>query len=184
MRPFMTVLFSSLGLGFAGAAVCATPDVKPGLWERTVTRQMEGPPASPVADLSKLPAEQRARIEQMLSTRSTTTPTTSVARYCVTPESAQKWETFARDEHEEASCRRTVQDATSRSLKMSIVCAGGKESGTLEFAAAGPERVTGTVVLVRQEERGERKIRVDMDSRWLGADCDGVRPGTPVPVKG
>ena len=184
MRPFTTLLVSSVGLGFAGAAVCAAPDVKPGLWERTVTRQMDGPAASPVADLSKLPPEQRARIEQMLLTRSTTTPSTSIARYCVTPESAQKWETFARDEHEEASCRRTVQDATPRSLKMSIVCAGGKETGTLEFAAAGPDRVTGTVVLVRQEERGERKIRVDMDSRWLGADCGGVKPEAPLPIKG
>ena len=139
---------------------------------------------SPVADLSKLPPEQRARIEQMLSTRSASTPTTSVARYCVTPESAQTWETFVRDDREEAGCQRTVQDATSRSLKMSIVCAGGKQTGTLEFSAAGPDRVTGTVVLVRQEEHGERKVRVDMDSRWLGADCGAVKPGAPVPVKG
>lgn len=183
MRSFSTVCVVLAALGFAGHAVAVAPDVKAGLWERTVTRQMEGPAVSPVADLSKLPPEQRARIEQMIATRGATAPTTSVVRYCVTPESAQKWETFARD-GQDPSCQRAVQDASPSSLKMSIVCAGGKETGTLEFAAVSPERVTGSVVLVRQEEHGERKVRVDTDSRWLGADCGAVKPGAPANVKG
>ena len=67
---------------------------------------------------------------------------------------------------------------------MSIVCAGGKGTGTVEFAAAGPDHVTGTVIFVRQEERGERKVRIDMDSRWLGADCGDVKADAPQRVKG
>lgn len=169
---------------FAASALAVAPNVKPGLWERTVTRQMEGTPVSPVKDLSKLPPDQRARIEEMLSTRGSTTPTTSVARYCVTPESAQNWDTFSRAEREDANCERTVRDETPRSLRMSIVCAGGKGTGTVEFAAAGPDRVTGTVIFVRQEERGERKVRIDMDSRWLGADCGDVKADAPQRVKG
>lgn len=170
--------------GFAGAALGAAPDVKTGLWERTVTRQMEGAPVAPVADLSKLPPEQRARIEQMLATRGTTAPTTSVARYCVTPETAQNWETFAPDERDGATCQRTVQDATSRSLQMSIACDGGKQTGTVEIVAASADRVTGTMELVLQEERGVRKVRIDLDSRWLSPDCGTVKPEAPVRVKG
>lgn len=178
------LVFAVLASSVAASAVAAPPEVRSGLWERTVTRQMEGAPVSPVADLSKLPPEQRARIEQMLSTRGSTAPTTTVARYCVTPESAQKWETFSREERDDANCARTVQDETSRSLRMSIVCAGGKGTGTVEFTAASPDRVTGTVIVVRQEERGERKVRVDMDSRWLGADCGDVKADAPQRVKG
>ena len=170
--------------GFAGAAWGAAPDVKVGLWERTVTRQMEGAPVAPVADLSKLPPEQRARIEQMLAQRGTATPSTSIVRYCVTPETAQKWETFARDERDDAACQRTTQDATSRSLRMSLVCDGGKQTGTLDFVAASADRVTGTMEFVLQEERGSRKVRVDMDSRWLSPDCGTVKPEAPVRVKG
>jgi hypothetical protein len=170
--------------GFAGAAFGAAPDVKTGLWERTVTRQMEGAPVAPVADLSKLPPEQRARIEQMLAARGTTAPTTTVARYCVTPETAQNWETFARDERDDATCQRTVQDATSRSLRMSIACDGGKQTGTVDIAAASSDRVTGTMEFVLQEERGVRKVHIDLDSRWLSPDCGAVTPETPVRVKG
>jgi hypothetical protein len=170
--------------GFASAALGAAPDVKTGLWERTVTRQMEGAPVAPVADLSKLPPEQRARIEQMLAARGTTAPTTTVARYCVTPETAQNWETFAPDERENPTCQRTVQDATSRSLRMSIACDGGKQTGTIEIAAASADRVTGTMEFVRQEERGVRKVRIDLDSRFLSPDCGAVKPEAPVRVKG
>ena len=170
--------------GFAGAALGAAPDVKVGLWERTVSQQMEGAPMAPVADLSKLPPEQRARIEQMLAARGTTTPTITTVRYCVTPETAQKWETFARDERDDANCQRTVQDATSRSLKMSIVCDGGKKTGTVDFTAASADRVTGTMEFVVQEEHGVRKVRLDTVSRWLAPDCGTVKPEAPVRSKG
>lgn len=171
-------------LGFAGAALGAAPDVKAGLWERTVTRQMEGPPVSPVADLSKLPPEQRARIEQMLAQNGTTAPTTTVLRYCVTPETAQKWETFARNERDDASCQQTVQDSTPRSVRIAVTCDAGKRTGTIDFAAASPDRVTGSMVFVIKEERGDRKIRVDIDSRFVSADCGAVKPEAPLPVKG
>ena len=170
--------------GVTAAALGAAPDVKTGLWERTVTRQMEGAPVAPVADLSKLPPEQRARIEQMLAMHGTTAPTTTVARYCVTPETAQNWETFAPDERDHATCQRTVQDATSRSLRMSMACDGGKQTGTVEIAAASADRVTGTMEFVLQEERGVRKVRIDLDSRWLSPDCGTVKPEAPVRVKG
>jgi hypothetical protein len=93
-------------------------------------------------------------------------------------------ETFAPDERDGATCQRTVQDATSRSLQMSIACDGGKQTGTVEIVAASADRVTGTMELVLQEERGVRKVRIDLDSRWLSPDCGTVKPEAPVRVKG
>ena len=104
-------------VGIAVSAVAAAPDAKPGLWERTVTRQMDGAPMSPVADPSKLTLEQRARIEQMMSMRGATAPTTSVLRYCVTAEAARQWDSFSREDGDEAKCERTVQDDSPRATQ-------------------------------------------------------------------
>ena len=55
------ILIAMVAGSVAGAAFSAAPGVKPGLWERTVTRQMDGAPVSPAADLSKLPPAERAK---------------------------------------------------------------------------------------------------------------------------
>ena len=44
--------------------------------------------------------------------------------------------------------------------------------------------MTGTMEFVLQEERGVRKVRIDIDSRWLSPDCGTVKPEAPVRVKG
>ena len=178
------MLFVVLGAGTCIVAVAAPPNAKPGLWERTVTRQMEGAPVAPVADRSKLTPEQRARVEQMMSMRGATAPTTSIVRYCVTPEAAQQWESFSREDGDDAKCERKVEDESARSLKVSLACAGGRQKGTVAFTAVDPDRIRGTITWVRQEESGERKTTVEMDSRWLASDCGGVKPGAPQRVKG
>jgi Protein of unknown function (DUF3617) len=168
----------------AGApARAAAPNAKPGLWERTVTRQMEGAPVAPMADSAKLTPEQRARLEQMMSLRGTTAPTTSIVRYCITPEAAQRWESFAQDSGADTKCERTVQDESAGALKMTLVCAGGQQ-GTAAFTAVDANRIRGTITWVRQESAGERKTTVAIDSRWVSADCGAVKPGAPQQVKG
>jgi uncharacterized protein DUF3617 len=168
----------------AGAALAAPPNAKPGLWESTVTRQMEGAPVPPVADGGKLTPEQRARLEQMMALRGTTAPTTSVVRYCVTPDAAQRWESFAHDGGSDAKCERTVQDESAGSLRMSIACAGGERQGTVAFTATDANRIRGTIHWVQRQAGGDRKTTVEIDSRWLSADCGPVRPGAPQQVKG
>jgi hypothetical protein len=181
---FSTLVAPIVAACFAGGVLAASLDAKPGLWERTATTQMEGTPVAPVADPSKLPPDRRAQVEQMMMARTSTTPTASVLRQCVTPEMLQQWDAFAREDRDDSACTRTVIDQSARNIRMSMVCAGGKETGVAEFSAASPDRVTGTITMVRQEERGERKVRIDIDSRWQGADCGNVKPGTPQRVKG
>jgi hypothetical protein len=173
-----------IGVFAAGAAWAASPEERPGLWERTVTRQMEGPPPAPVADPSRLSPEQRARVEAMQATRTVTAPSTAVVRYCVAPGAARDWDAFARDERDLANCRKSVQDDTARSLRLSFACADGSETGTAEFSAAGPDRIQGTITTVRREAAGERKVRIDVDSRWLSPDCGSVKPGESARVRG
>ena len=173
-----------LASGHVGAAFAASPNAKPGLWESTVTRQMQGAPVAPVADSAKLTPEQRARLEQMMSLRGTTAPTTSIVRYCITAEAAQRWESFAQESGADPKCERTVQDESAASLRMSIVCAGGQQQGTVAFTATDANRIRGTISWVRRETGGDRKTTVEIDSHWVSADCGAVQPGAPQHVKG
>jgi hypothetical protein len=181
---FSTLVTPIVAACCASSALAASLDARPGLWERTATTQMEGTPVAPVADLSKLPPDRRAQIETMMAARTSTTPTASVLRQCVTPEMLKQWDAFSRGERDDSGCARTVIDQSARNIRIAMVCAGGKETGTADFSAASPDRVTGTITMVRQEERGERKVRIDIDTRWLGADCGNVKPGESQPVKG
>lgn len=167
----------------ATVASAASPDAKPGLWERTVTRQVEGAPVAPVADRSRLTPEQRARVEQMMGARGATVPTTSVVRYCVTPDAARQWDSFTREDAVDAKCERTVQDESARALSASLAC-GTRQKATVAFAALDPGRVRGTITWVRQDEGGARTTTVDVDNRWLSSDCGAVKPGAPQHVKG
>ncbi len=167
----------------APVASAAPPDAEPGLWERTVTRQIEGAPVAPAADRSKLTPEQRARVEQMMSARAATAPTTSVVRYCVTPEAARQWDAFAREDADDAKCERAVQEDSARSLRASLAC-GTRQKATIAFTAVDPGRVRGTITWVRQDEGGTRTTTIDVDSRWLSSDCGAVKPGAPQHVKG
>jgi len=180
---FLQLIVVVGAVGIAVSAVAAAPDAKPGLWERTVTRQMDGPPMSPVADPSKLTLEQRARIEQMMSMHGATAPTTSVLRYCVTAEAARQWDSFSREDGDEAKCERTVQDDSPRALRASLACSGGAK-GTVAFTAVGTDRIRGTITWVRLDQGGPRTTTIDMDSRWLSADCGTVKAGAPQRVKG
>jgi hypothetical protein len=166
------------------STLAAAPNARPGLWERTVTRQMEGAPVAPVAAGTKLTPEQRAHIEQMMASRGATTPTTSVVRYCITPEAAQQWDSFAQDNGGEGTCERTVQDESAGSLRISLVCGGGRQQGIVALTAAEPDRIRGTITWVRRDDGGDRKTTIEIDSRWLSADCGAVKPGAPQQVKG
>lgn len=167
----------------AAVALAAPPEVKPGLWERTVTRRVEGAPVAPVADPSKLTPEQRARVEQMTAARGATVPTTSVVRYCVTPDAARQWDSFAREDAVDTKCERTVQDESAHALSASLAC-GTRQKATVAFTALDPGRVRGTITWVRQDEGGARTTTVDVDNRWLSPDCGAVKPGAPQNVKG
>lgn len=147
-------------------------DLKPGLWERTVTMQIRGATTPDLPELDSLPPEQRAQLEQALVAMSGK-PT--VERECVTPDMLKRWEDFSQGEGD-PSCTRTVQQQTPKRVVMSLTCDGGKMTGTMDFAAPSPERLTGSVSMRSTREDTPRSMDMKLDSRWLGADCGSVKP--------
>jgi hypothetical protein len=165
-------------MGLAPVAGAAGPELKPGLWERTVTMQSGMPDLSGMPGLDQLPPEQRAQVEKMMAAMAGK-PTT--VRECVTPEMVKEWENYARGRTENG-CTQTVTEQSPQRVVMTMSCDGGASSGTAEFNARGPEHMTGVINMVHRTKDGERRMKIDMTSRWLAAECGDVRPDTPTPV--
>jgi Protein of unknown function (DUF3617) len=175
MRLHRAAAFTFLAL--ASGAAAAMVDIKPGLWEWTDTTQMEGAPAMRMPDLSRLPPEQRARVEQMLADRASGKPRTVTRRSCVTTEQLQKWDAIAHSEREDTSCERKILEESSHHLRLKLSCPDGRMTATGDFTTAGGTSVSGKFVSVRQTEQGKQTITVSMTGHWVGSACGDIAPG-------
>jgi hypothetical protein len=182
MRVFPAAASLAVVLG-AAAPGAARADglalsLEPGLWERTTTMHVANAP--PMPDLSTLPPEQRAHIEQMMAAMSGR-PTTE--RECLTPEKLREWQSFVKDSGRKAQgCERKVLESTSKQVKMSMSCSQGAVTGTMELTAESPKHVLGSVHM-RHTDPADAAHPMDVryESRWLQSDCGDVQPGEPEP---
>ncbi|HEX8013121.1 MAG TPA: DUF3617 domain-containing protein [Casimicrobiaceae bacterium] len=170
----------------AGAAVAGV-NVKPGLWEHTTTTRTEGGPAMPqMPDLSNLPPEQRARIEQMMAGRMSGQPQTQIARTCITPDQLKEWDSYAKGQRDSGGprCERKVLEQSPQHVKMGLSCEGGKTTGNIEFTATSSERVTGKIAMVSRNDGAPRTFNAEISGRWLGSDCGDIKPYERPPASG
>ena len=172
---FVRVALPTVLFGFAGLAAAAMPNAKPGLWESVTTTIVEQglPPSLP--GLAKMPFEERKRLEQSMSPRGGK-PNTTSSRQCVTPEMMERWDAFASG-GSESSCRRTVIDQSAQRVRLNLVCGDGRSTGEAEFSAAGPDRVMGKMMMSTKTDRGETKLDMQVEARWISADCGALKPG-------
>jgi hypothetical protein len=152
-------------------AVDVTPlDVKPGLWEATVTMQVAGMAGIPPDVLARMSPEQRARIEAAMNT-----PHTS--QVCYTSESFKKPLEFG--DRPNASCKRSVTASSVGELDFHVECDNGKtkSSGDGHIQAAGRESIKGEVVMNNTASDGRTTTgKITFSSRWLSSDCGTVKP--------
>jgi len=142
---------------FCLATLCAADEIAPlnvkeGLWEQTVTHSMSGMPSGaniPPDVLAKLPPEQRARMEAMMSGK----PSTDVHKECITKEKLAKNAAFANNRGE---CTRTVLSSTGRKLELRFHCQDkdAASDGNLVVDAIGTDNVKGTMHMVTNGGEG------------------------------
>ena len=172
MRPSQ-IAFALILIGMlrAGPAHPVAFDLKTGLWEHSVTTVTELSRAGN-HDLSKLPPDERAKIEQAMSGTVTMGRPARVTQECVTPAMLEKWSAFAHSEIDSAKCKRAIVDESSKHMKATLSCDGGKTKGTIDFTATG-EQLKGSVVMVTQEQDFNRTVKQQITGKWLGAQCSG-----------
>ncbi len=165
------LVFSSLALW---AADNYTPlNVKEGLWEMTVTRSMSGMPSAPNIPpdvLAKMPADQRARIEAMM----TGAPSTDVRKECVTKEKLAKNAAFSTSR---GDCSRTVINSSGNKLEAKFHCEEKQSSsdGTIRVEAIGTDNVKTTMHAVTNANGHTMNMDITSTSKYLGADCGDVK---------
>jgi hypothetical protein len=174
---------------FAGAviagALCSTAfadalNVKPGLWETTVSSPGggSGMPAIPEDRLAKLTPEQRAQFEAAMRARGGgRSGQASVSKSCVTQEQLEKPLTFGQDNNR--SCKVSLVSASRSKQEMQLSCDDPKmkATGTMTVESQDPEHYTGLLQIHADGgASGGMDINRKFTGKWLGSDCGDVKP--------
>jgi len=152
----MNLLFAH-GLILLSAAMYqlpATPPMKMGLWETTSSMKMSMPGMN-------MPAGAGGR--------------TTTVRACLTPERYAQDLATSQQQHD---CTVTNQSFGAGTYSFDIACPRGNAKGHFEMKWEGD---TGHGTMHMDMTAGDRAMSMDntMTTKYLGADCGAVKPGTP-----
>jgi Protein of unknown function (DUF3617) len=155
-------------------------DIKPALWEATMTTEMQGMPAQPAMppmseeQLAKIPPAQRAQIEAMMKGRGGLgSPQTTTTKVCHTRESLANAQGFARPN---SGCTSKVTSVSAAKMVVHMDCTGQfKGSGDMTVERVDSEHSKGNFVM---KTEGEHSVTMKMSftSRFLSSDCGDVKP--------
>lgn len=180
MNTRITTLAVAVTLAFGGAAVFAQHvpmNVKLGLWEMTVSNQMGGMPAMPQVDLSKVPPEQRARVEAMMKAgQGMMSGQPMVTKQCITKEKLERQFYESPRQAKDESCKQTILNSTATVQEVKVECTGQqKMDGTVRFEATDNEHVKGTVHFNADAQGHAMTIDSTVNGKWVSADCGDVK---------
>jgi hypothetical protein len=147
-------------------------DVKLGLWETTLTNQMDISSLIPADALAKLTPDQRARMEAAMGGRGG--PRTTIAKQCITKETLN--EAFSNaSTARDLKCTRTFVTSTSTKQVVHMECTSGgvKTSSDVQVEVIDRETTKGSMVMTTVGGRGGN-MKMELTSKWLGPDCGDV----------
>lgn len=145
-------------------------DVRPGMWEGTVTTQTSGAPPIPPEILSKMTPEQLAALQARMKQGMAQGPKTTVSKHCLTKEDLSKGLTFGDDR---GSCQRTVVNSSSSKQEIRIECSnnGIKAHGTIRIEAVDAEHVKISSEITSGDGAHTMKINTNGTGKWVSAEC-------------
>ena len=149
-------------------------NLKPGMWEMTVTTAASGLTVPPDV-LDKMPPERRAKIEETMQARGAQ-PRSFTSKECVTQKDLDENRIIKDAEESEghsARCTTKVVSKSSSKLVIERTCLAPQAS-TSRITMEAKTRET---LIASVDMTGNRtgKVHVDMNGRWLGATCTGGR---------
>ena len=150
-------------------------NVKPGLWETTMTMTVAGEMPIPPGTLDQLTPEQRARVEARMKANSAGNTNTHTDKSCVTKEDLEKFKSDfgARGN----GCSPTIISSTSSSAKAKISCEtqGLSGTGTYEVEALDSEHLKGSSHATMTSGGHTMNMDGKFTSKWLGSSCEGIK---------
>lgn len=179
----ITLLCGALLLG---SAALPADDIKPfdvklGLWETTSTTDMSGMampsmPQIPPDALSRMPPEQRARIEAMMKGRGGS-PQSMTVKSCITKETLARAGAFGQSDK---SCTMNVVSSTPMKQVLHMDCKRDNShmTGDMTVERVDAEHVKGTSV-IKSEGEHAISMKSTFETKWLSSDCGEVKPVLP-----
>jgi hypothetical protein len=159
------------------AAEYTKPNIKPGLWEVSVSPKMSGEMPIPEDQLAKMTPEQRARIEAAMKNAAAKP---RVYKECMTPEKIAKG--FEMDRGADAaSCKRNVISSTPSELTLHDECndTKRKSSTDVHFEIKGGTQMNGKVHIVVTQSGKSMTVDSTLTGKWLSASCGSIKDAEP-----
>lgn len=171
-----------VGLIAACAAVAhaqPAPPIKPGLWEVTSARSIDGQKAPDVTEhLKNMPPEMRKQMEATMKQQGVDmSGAAGTMKMCMTRESLDE----GRWRSEEHGCKTDYSTRTATLWKWRSVCTQPPSESVGEARITSPERYTVKVSSKFSGQGPKGTHEMTMDAKWLGADCGGLKPVAPPP---
>jgi len=153
-------------------------NVKPGLWQVTMTGSANGAPPIPADTLARLTPEQRARLEAAMQAAMARSGAPRTFQSCITEKEIERGLDFT--DPQQKSCRQTVVTRTATVMEVHVECTGKETmTGTFRYQASSPESVNGSSEMVFSDGTKTMTAKHSMQGKWLGADCGAVKPSDP-----
>ena len=151
-------------------------DVKPGLWETTVTSQTSGMPPIPPEALARLTPEQRARMEAVLKQREAQGPKTNTTKSCATKDQIDNMFSSFNDNVRQ-NCKSTVIRSSSTEEDLRLDCSQNNTQVTMNVhvQAINSENVKGTVQMNASGGDNKMNTQTSLTAKWLGSDCGDLK---------
>lgn len=148
-------------------------NIKPGLWENTISITHAGEMPIPPEMLSRLTPDQRARMEQRMKANAAAQSHTVTDKQCVTQEDLQKPDFLSNFERQQQCVVKILEStSTSASGKMSCQSEAGKMDGALEIKAPDPEHMNSTWHSTLAGNGHSMSVDAKSSSKWLGSSCE------------
>jgi hypothetical protein len=165
----------------AWAAGASEPlDIKPGIWEITLTVRTTGRPPMPPEAVAKLTPEERARIDAKAREKAAAGPRTTVKRSCLDEKELRQPLTLTFG-GAGPGCRQTVTSASRTRQEIRVDCGKGAPhgGGTVRIEATDPENAKVSSNWSATDGARTMKMSSTAILKWLGADCELSLPAAP-----
>jgi len=178
LRMFPPIALCAVGtIAAVQAADIVKPNIKPGLWEISVTPRMSGEMPIPADQLAKMTPAARARIEAAMKNAGAKP---RVYKECMTPEKIAKG--FEMDRGADAaSCKRNVIASSSSELTLHDECndTTRKSSTDVHFEIKGGTQMNGKVHIVVTQSGKSTTVDSTLTGKWLSTSCGSIKDAEP-----
>lgn len=177
VRSFALASFA-LAFGMAAHGQ-TTPPIKPGLWQISSDRQVDGQKAPDLGEhMKKMSPEMRKRMEANMKQHGVDmSGGAGNMKMCMTRESLDQ----GRWQGEEGNCKTDFTSRTASSWKWRSSCSQPPSQTEGEASFAGPEAYTVKSSTTMTMQGQTRVTKMVMSGKWLGADCGDLKPIAPPP---